>query len=104
MGNWREAPTGRFRKLCFNTNIAPADPPSGTAPCVPRLGEKWTVTEIEVRALASLEGQPDALNALSPISFGVSMDLMLKMQLPYDIAKTRKLAKRIKVQRFKKAA
>ena len=71
MGNWREAPTGRFRKLCFNTNIAPADPPSGTAPCVPRLGEKWTVTEIEVRAIASLEGQPDALNALSPLFFVV---------------------------------
>ena len=37
-------------------------------------------------------------------AFGVSMDLMLKMQLQYDIAKTRKLAKTIKVQRFRKAA
>ena len=37
-------------------------------------------------------------------AFGVSMDLMLKMQLQFDIAKTRKGAKAIKVQRFKKAA
>jgi antitoxin HigA-1 len=37
-------------------------------------------------------------------AFGISMDLMLKMQLQYDIAKTRKLAKTIKVQRFKAAA
>jgi antitoxin HigA-1 len=37
-------------------------------------------------------------------AFGTSMDLMLKMQLQHDIAKTRKLAKGIKVQRWKRAA
>lgn len=37
-------------------------------------------------------------------AFGVSMDLMLKMQLQFDIAKTRKLAKGIKVQKWKRAA
>ncbi len=37
-------------------------------------------------------------------AFGISMDLMLKMQLQHDIAKTRKLAKGIKVQRYRKAA
>ena len=37
-------------------------------------------------------------------AFGVSMDLMLKMQLQFDIAKARKGAKAIKVQRFKRAA
>jgi antitoxin HigA-1 len=37
-------------------------------------------------------------------AFGMSMDLMLKIQLQHDIAKTRKLAKGIKVQRWKRAA
>jgi antitoxin HigA-1 len=37
-------------------------------------------------------------------AFCVSMDLMLKMQLQYDIAKTRKLAKGIKVLKWKRAA
>jgi antitoxin HigA-1 len=37
-------------------------------------------------------------------AFGVSMNLLLKMQLQYDIAATRKLAKSIKVQRFRPAA
>lgn len=37
-------------------------------------------------------------------AFGVSMELMLKMQLQFDIAKMRKGAKAIKVQRFKRAA
>ena len=37
-------------------------------------------------------------------AFGVSMELMLKMQLNYDIAKTRKMAKAIKVQKRKRAA
>ena len=37
-------------------------------------------------------------------AFGVSMDLMLKMQLQFNIAKARKRAKAIKVQRFKRAA
>ena len=37
-------------------------------------------------------------------AFGVSMELMLKMQLLFDIAKMRKGAKAIKVQRFKRAA
>lgn len=37
-------------------------------------------------------------------AFGVSMDLMLKMQLQFDIARTRKVAKSIKVQKFKKVA
>ena len=37
-------------------------------------------------------------------AFGVSMELMLKMQLQFDIAKARKGAKAIKVQRFKRAA
>ncbi len=37
-------------------------------------------------------------------AFGISMDLMLKMQLQYDIARTRKQAKTIKVQKFRKAA
>ena len=35
-------------------------------------------------------------------AFGVSMDLMLKMQLQYDIAKKRKQAKGIKVLRWKR--
>jgi antitoxin HigA-1 len=37
-------------------------------------------------------------------AFGVSMDLLMRMQNSYDIAKARKGAKAIKVQRFKKAA
>jgi addiction module HigA family antidote len=37
-------------------------------------------------------------------AFGVSMDLLLKMQLQFDIARARKAAKGIKVQRFKPAA
>jgi antitoxin HigA-1 len=37
-------------------------------------------------------------------AFGVSMELMLKMQLLFDIAKMRKGAKAIKVLRFKRAA
>ena len=37
-------------------------------------------------------------------AFGISMELMLKMQLNYDIAKTRKMAKAIKVQKRKRAA
>jgi antitoxin HigA-1 len=37
-------------------------------------------------------------------AFGVSMDLLMRMQNSHDIAKTRKLTKAIKVQRFKKAA
>ena len=37
-------------------------------------------------------------------AFGVSMDTLMRMQNSYDIAKTRKGAKAIKVQRFKRAA
>ena len=37
-------------------------------------------------------------------AFGTSMDLMLKMQLQFDIAKARKGAKAIKVQRWRRAA
>ena len=37
-------------------------------------------------------------------AFGISMELLLKMQLQFDIAKARKGAKAIKVQRFRKAA
>ena len=37
-------------------------------------------------------------------AFGVSMELMLKMQLQFDIAKARKGAKAIKVQKWKRAA
>jgi antitoxin HigA-1 len=36
-------------------------------------------------------------------AFCTSMELMLKIQLQHDIAKTRKLAKGIKVQRWKRA-
>ena len=37
-------------------------------------------------------------------AFGVSMELVLKMQLNFDIAKTRKMAKSIKVRKYSKAA
>ncbi len=37
-------------------------------------------------------------------AFGVSMDLLLKIQLQYDIARARKAAKGIKVKRYKAAA
>ena len=37
-------------------------------------------------------------------AFSVSMDLLLKMQLQFDIARARRTAKSIKVQRFKPAA
>ena len=37
-------------------------------------------------------------------AFGVSMDTLMRMQNSYDIAKIRKGAKAIKVQRFKRAA
>jgi antitoxin HigA-1 len=37
-------------------------------------------------------------------AFGISMDLLLKIQLQYDIAKTRKRAKSIKVQKWRRAA
>lgn len=38
------------------------------------------------------------------MAFGVSMDLLMRMQNSYDIAKTRKTAKSIKVQKFRRAA
>ena len=38
------------------------------------------------------------------MAFGVSMDLLMRMQNTYDIAKTRKMAKSIKVRKFSKAA
>jgi len=38
------------------------------------------------------------------MAFGVSMDLLMRMQNSYDIAKMRKGAKAIKVQKFKRAA
>jgi antitoxin HigA-1 len=34
-------------------------------------------------------------------AFGVSMDLLMRMQNSYDIAKTRKLAKGIKVMKWR---
>ena len=37
-------------------------------------------------------------------AFGISMDLLLKMQLQFDIARARRTARSIKVQRFKPAA
>ncbi len=37
-------------------------------------------------------------------AFGISMELLLKMQLQFDIAETRKIAGRVKVSRFKPAA
>lgn len=37
-------------------------------------------------------------------AFGVSMDLLLKMQAGYDAAQARKYAERIKVKRFKPAS
>ena len=37
-------------------------------------------------------------------AFGVSMDTLMRMQNSYDIAKARKGAKAIKVQRFRRAA
>jgi antitoxin HigA-1 len=37
-------------------------------------------------------------------AFGISMDLLLKMQLQFDIARARRTTKSIKVQRFKPAA
>lgn len=38
------------------------------------------------------------------MAFGVSMDLLMRMQNSYNIARTRKLAKSIKVRKFGKAA
>lgn len=37
-------------------------------------------------------------------AFGISMELLLKMQLQFDIAETRKIAGRFKVSRYKPAA
>jgi antitoxin HigA-1 len=37
-------------------------------------------------------------------AFGVSMDVLMRMQNSYDIAKARRSEKAIKVQRFRKAA
>ena len=37
-------------------------------------------------------------------AFGISMDTLMRMQNSYDIAKARKGAKAIKVQRFRRAA
>ena len=37
-------------------------------------------------------------------AFGVSMELLLKMQLQFDIAQVRKAAKNLKVQKYKPAA
>jgi addiction module HigA family antidote len=37
-------------------------------------------------------------------AFGISMDLLLKMQLQFDIARARRIARSIKVRRFKPAA
>lgn len=36
-------------------------------------------------------------------AFGISMELLLKMQLQHDIAETRRVAGRLKVARFKPA-
>jgi antitoxin HigA-1 len=38
------------------------------------------------------------------MAFGVSMDVLMRMQNSYDIAQARKGAKSIKVQKFKRAA
>ncbi len=38
------------------------------------------------------------------LAFGVSMDLLMRMQNSYDIAKMRKGAKAIKVQKYRRAA
>jgi antitoxin HigA-1 len=38
------------------------------------------------------------------MAFGVSMDLLMRMQNSYNIARTRKQAKSIKVRKFGKAA
>ncbi len=38
------------------------------------------------------------------MAFGVSMDVLMRMQNSYDIARARKAAKGIRVQKFKKAA
>ncbi|HEY5364094.1 MAG TPA: HigA family addiction module antitoxin [Aestuariivirga sp.] len=38
------------------------------------------------------------------MAFGVSMDVLMRMQNSYDIARARKGAKAIKVQKFKRAA
>ncbi len=37
-------------------------------------------------------------------AFGISMELLLKMQLQFDIARTRKFAKSIKVQKYRRSA
>jgi addiction module HigA family antidote len=37
-------------------------------------------------------------------AFGVSMDLLLKMQLQFDIAQVRKTAKTMKVRKYEPAA
>jgi plasmid maintenance system antidote protein VapI len=37
-------------------------------------------------------------------AFGVSMDLLLKMQLQFDIARVRKVAKAMKVRKYEPAA
>jgi plasmid maintenance system antidote protein VapI len=37
-------------------------------------------------------------------AFGISMDLLLKMQLQYEIARVRKDAMKVKVARYKPAA
>lgn len=37
-------------------------------------------------------------------AFGISMDLLLKMQLQFDIVQVRKAVKNMKVQKFKPAA
>jgi addiction module HigA family antidote len=46
---------------------------------------------------------PDMALRLEKV-FGVSMDLLLKMQLQFDIAQVRKAAKNLKVQKYKPAA
>ncbi len=38
------------------------------------------------------------------MAFGVSMDVLMRMQNSYDIARARRSAKRIKVRRFERAA
>ena len=38
------------------------------------------------------------------MAFGVSMDVLMRMQNSYDIARARKGAKALKVQKFKRAA
>ena len=79
--------------------------------CWPKRALRWRAAEILGVGRPALSVVLNGSTCLSPEmalrfekAFGVSMDTLMRMQNSYDIAKARKGAKAIKVQKWKRAA